>query len=190
VVKHRQLGQRIGTLLLAVLFLLTSVGFSVLVIWQINQDSKKSAEEEALQQALTQQQAAQAPTEEPQEGQLQGTKLQNFTPGADITTVRVEDVVVGTGVEVKPGDTITAHYTGALASDGTIFQSSLDTGQPFTSPLSGLIQGWQEGIPGMKEGGKRRLYIPAEKAYGATERTGIPANSDLVFDIELIKVGE
>ena len=85
---------------------------------------------------------------------------------------------------------MTVHYTGALTADGTIFQSSKDTGQPATFGLDQVIKGWTEGIPGMKEGGKRRLIIPAEMAYGAQERPGIPANSALVFDVELISVGQ
>jgi FKBP-type peptidyl-prolyl cis-trans isomerase len=96
------------------------------------------------------------------------------------------DLVPGNGAAVAPGGTVTAHYTGALAKDGTIFQSSKDTGQPFTAPLTGVIPGWQQGIPGMKAGGTRRLVIPANLAYGAQEQGNIPANSDLVFDIELI----
>jgi FKBP-type peptidyl-prolyl cis-trans isomerase len=82
------------------------------------------------------------------------------------------------------------HYTGALAKDGTIFQSSLDTGQPISFSLSGVIQGWQQGIPGMKEGGTRRLIIPASLAYGSQANGTIPANSDLVFDVQLIKIGQ
>ncbi len=94
-------------------------------------------------------------------------------------------MVPGTGPEVAKGGTVTAHYTGALAKDGTIFQSSKDSGKPFTAPLTGVIPGWQEGIPGMKVGGTRRLVIPASLAYGDKATGTIPANSDLVFDIEL-----
>ncbi len=120
---------------------------------------------------------------------LEGTQLANFTPEtSSVTEVKIIDLVVGTGEEVKAGATVTAHYTGALASTGVIFQSSKDTGNQFTSPLANLIVGWQEGIPGMKVGGTRRILIPAAKAYGAAERPGIPANSDLVFDIELSAV--
>jgi FKBP-type peptidyl-prolyl cis-trans isomerase len=73
-----------------------------------------------------------------------------------------------------------------LVATGVIFQSSKDTGQTFTAPLSNLIKGWQEGIPGMKPGGTRRLIIPAAQAYGSQAQSGIPADSDLVFDIELV----
>jgi peptidylprolyl isomerase len=118
---------------------------------------------------------------------LEGTLLANFTPTTErVTELKTEDLVVGTGAEVVAGGTVTAHYTGALVATGVIFQSSKDTGSPFTSPLANLIEGWQTGIPGMKVGGTRRLIIPAAQAYGSVERPGIPADSDLVFDIELI----
>ena len=87
---------------------------------------------------------------------------------------------------------VTAHYTGAVAATGIIFQSSLDSGQPIPFALDQVIKGWTDGVPGMKEGGKRRLIIPADQAYGATPPQGsnIPANAPLVFDIELVKIGE
>lgn len=120
---------------------------------------------------------------------LEGTKLTGFEPIASVTQLEITDTTPGTGDEVHEGDTITAHYTGALAADGTIFQSSHDRGQPITFPLHGVIKGWQDGVPGMKVGGTRRLLIPAEQAYGTSSPSpNIPANSDLVFDIELVKI--
>ncbi|MCW1907787.1 MAG: FKBP-type peptidyl-prolyl cis-trans isomerase [Candidatus Saccharibacteria bacterium] len=194
--------KRIIAISAAVLFLATSVGFSLMVIWQIKRDNDQNKQQQELQSALDQAQTENTNASEANEAtestnqtseettKLEGTKLSGFTPVASVTQLQITDTVAGTGAEVKAGDTITAHYTGALAKDGTIFQSSLDTGNPFTSPLANLIQGWQTGIPGMKEGGTRRLVIPAAQAYGSTERPGIPANSDLVFDIQLIKIGE
>lgn len=173
----KEYATRFGMGILALLFLVTSVGFSILVIWEVKQQNKQEAAQTAA--AVTQ-----------GENKLEGTLLQNFTPVAKVETLSSTDPVVGTGAEVKSGDTITAHYTGALASTGVIFQSSLDGGQPFTSALSGLIAGWQQGIPGMKVGGTRRLMIPSELAYGANAQGGIPANSDLVFDIQLISIGQ
>jgi len=120
---------------------------------------------------------------------LQGTKLADFTPVDKVDALQVTDIKVGDGEEVKPGATVTAHYTGALAKDGTIFQSSKDMGQPVEFSLSGVIPGWTEGVPGMKVGGTRRLLIPAAKAYGdQSPSEDIPANADLVFDIELTAV--
>jgi FKBP-type peptidyl-prolyl cis-trans isomerase len=121
---------------------------------------------------------------------LEGTKLADYNPLARVAVLEKIDVIEGTGEEVKPGATVTAHYTGALAADGTIFQSSHDMGQPVTFPLNGVIEGWREGVPGMRVGGTRRLLIPAAQAYGADSPSpNIPANSDLVFDIELVAVG-
>ena len=120
----------------------------------------------------------------------EGTKLQNFEPRADrVAELEIIDTVVGEGEEVLPKTTITAHYTGALVSDGTIFQSSHDFGEAITFDLSQVIAGWTEGVPGMKIGGSRRLVIPSEKAYGSRRASAsIPPNSDLVFDIELVAI--
>ncbi len=118
---------------------------------------------------------------------LEGTKLANFTPRDSVAELEIIDTVVGTGDEVPVGGTVTAHYTGALVADGTIFQSSHDFGDPVTFPLDRVIAGWTQGVPGMKVGGTRRLVIPAAMAYGAASpAANIPANSDLVFDIELV----
>ena len=120
---------------------------------------------------------------------LEGTKLANFTPQDSVVELQIVDVTEGTGDEVPQGATITAHYTGALVADGTIFQSSHDFGQAITFPLSGVIAGWTQGVPGMKVGGVRRLVIPAAMAYGpASPSPNIPPNSDLVFDIELVAI--
>lgn len=161
---------QIIALTLAVVFFLTSFGVSFFVVWELF--SKK---ETTLNQNTT---------------KLQGTKLADFEPAASVTELQVIDIEVGGGAEVKPGDIVTVDYTGALAADGTIFQSSLDTGQPVSFALDEVIKGWTEGIPGMKVGGKRRLVIPAEKGYGSQARQGIPANSDLVFDVTLHAIGQ
>lgn len=100
----------------------------------------------------------------------------------------IEELRFGDGAECPPGATVVCHYRGVLAVDGQQFDSSYDRGQPATFPLANVIKGWQEGIPGMKIGGKRRLIIPAELAYGATARPGIPANSMLEFEVELVEI--
>lgn len=169
------ISQRIFAASGAILFFFTSAALSIVVIITIVQDHKKSD--------------ANATTSQTQKGKLEGTKLANFTPVSSVPELKTEDLQVGTGKEVTSvNDTVTADYTGALAKTGVIFQSSLDTGQPFTTQLSGVIPGWQKGMIGMKEGGKRRLLIPAAQAYGDQAQQGIPANSDLVFDITLHKV--
>ena len=119
----------------------------------------------------------------------EGTKLHDFEPREEVKELEMIDVEVGTGEEVKSGATITAHYTGALVKNGIIFQSSLDFGNAITFGLDQVIRGWTLGVPGMKVGGTRRLIIPAEQAYGASSPSrNIPANSDLVFDIDLVAI--
>lgn len=123
---------------------------------------------------------------------LKGTPLEDFTPLGKKTKVaelEIIDITVGDGEEAPVGATITAHYTGALAADGTIFESSRDSGRPATFGLDQVIDGWTVGVPGMKVGGTRRLVIPSEMAYGHRRASAqIGPNSDLVFDIELIAV--
>jgi FKBP-type peptidyl-prolyl cis-trans isomerase len=122
-------------------------------------------------------------------GKIEGTKLPNFEPIDSVPELQIIDTVEGTGETVPEGATITAHYTGALCKNGTIFQSSYDFGKPITFPLSGVIAGWTQGVPGMKVGGTRRLVIPSQMAYGSVRAAAnIPPNSDLVFDIELVAI--
>jgi FKBP-type peptidyl-prolyl cis-trans isomerase len=119
----------------------------------------------------------------------EGTKLHDFEPRDGVSELEIIDLEVGTGEEVRPGATITAHYTGALVKNGVIFQSSFDFGKAITFGLDQVIKGWTTGVPGMKVGGTRRLIIPAEMAYGShSPAKNIPASSDLVFDIDLIAI--
>jgi len=101
------------------------------------------------------------------------------------------DIKVGTGATAKEGQSASVHYTGWL-TNGKKFDSSLDRGEPFTvEPLgtAPVIRGWNEGIIGMKVGGKRQLRIPPELAYGSRGYPGvIPANATLIFDVELLSV--
>ena len=100
--------------------------------------------------------------------------------------VKSWDVKVGEGEACPAGATVTIHYTGWTTS-GSQFDSSVGKGQPANFPLGNLIQGWQRGIPGMKPGGIRRLYIPYQLAYGEQGRPpSIPAKADLVFEVKLI----
>lgn len=103
--------------------------------------------------------------------------------------LKIEESEVGTGEEVKKGDTILIHYTGTL-SDGTKFDSSYDRGEPFETQIGvgAVIQGWDEGVVGMKTGGKRKLIIPPSLGYGDRQMGSIPANSTLIFDVELIEI--
>lgn len=119
----------------------------------------------------------------------EGTKLSKFDPIDRVDQLQIVDIEVGAGDEVQPGATITAHYTGALCKNGIIFQSSHDFGKPISFGLNQVIRGWTDGVPGMRVGGWRRLIIPANQAYGdRSPAPNIPANSDLVFDIELVDI--
>jgi FKBP-type peptidyl-prolyl cis-trans isomerase len=109
---------------------------------------------------------------------------------ADVTQLMTKDEVVGTGAEAKTGDTVTVQYVGML-TNGTIFDASANHGTTgFTFPLGAghVIKGWDEGVVGMKVGGKRELVIPASLGYGAQSVGSIPANSTLVFEVELTNV--
>ena len=171
---------RVIAMVIAIAFFATSFAVSFFVIWELYRDNKE---------AKNVNQTAQD-TNTPQGDKLEGTKMAGFDPVAEVPELQKIDLQVGTGDEVKPGDVVTVDYTGALAADGTIFQSSLDMGQTVSFGLNEVIKGWTDGIPGMKVGGKRRLIIPADQAYGAQERPGIPANSALVFDVTVHAVGQ
>lgn len=109
---------------------------------------------------------------------------------ASVTTLRIEDVKVGDGLEAAPGRRVSVHYTGTLM-EGTTFDSSHDRGEPITFTLGRgqVIPGWEEGLKGMRVGGIRRLTIPARMAYGATgSGDSIPPNAALKFEVELVDV--
>lgn len=100
-----------------------------------------------------------------------------------------EDLVVGSGDEAVSGKTVTVNYVGTF-TDGTKFDASADHGQPFSFTLGAgqVIQGWDQGVAGMKVGGKRKLTVPPELGYGPNDYGSIPGGSTLVFEIELLKV--
>lgn len=102
----------------------------------------------------------------------------------------IEDIEEGSGeVVVESGDDIVIHYKGTLA-DGTVFDSSYDRGEPFQTQIGvgQVIKGWDEGVLGMKPGGKRKLVIPPDMAYGEQGQGSIPPNSTLIFEVELIEI--
>jgi FKBP-type peptidyl-prolyl cis-trans isomerase len=121
-----------------------------------------------------------------------------FAQGKMVTTksgLKYIDTKVGTGEEAKSGMTVTVHYTGWLyvnGKRGSKFDSSVDSGRPYTFTLGahGVIAGWDEGVAGMKVGGKRELIIPPDLGYGARGAGGgvIPPNATLDFEVELLKV--
>ena len=107
-----------------------------------------------------------------------------------IAELKIEDITVGTGIEVKSGDTVVVNYKGTLL-DGTQFDSSYDRGQPFETKIGVgmVIKGWDVGLLGMKVGGKRKLTIPSDMAYGSQGAgSAIPPNSLLIFELELLTI--
>jgi FKBP-type peptidyl-prolyl cis-trans isomerase len=112
------------------------------------------------------------------------------TQSSMATDLKVEDLKVGNGAEASPGKTVTVHYTGWL-TDGKKFDSSLDRQSPFKFRLGAhqVIAGWDKGVAGMKVGGKRKLTIPPDMAYGPRGAGNvIPPNATLVFEVELLEV--
>ena len=112
-------------------------------------------------------------------------------PTTTPTGLTIEDVVVGDGTAATAGQQVKVHYTGWL-TNGTKFDSSKDRNDPFVCPLGAgrVIKGWDEGVQGMKVGGKRKLTIPPALGYGARGAGGvIPPNATLVFEVELLGVG-
>ena len=125
-----------------------------------------------------------------------GQSLISIFSGSDSNTsllqkqeVLVQDVVVGAGDVAVAGDRVTVHYTGRFV-DGTTFDSSVDRGEPFQFILGvgQVIKGWDDGIAGMKVGGKRILSVPPEFGYGANDYGPIPGGSTLIFEVELLKI--
>ena len=109
-------------------------------------------------------------------------------PTENPSGVKYVDEVVGTGATPGMTQTVTVHYTGKLASNGEVFDSSVNRGQPATFRMNGVIKGFSEGLSTMKEGGKRTVFIPASLGYGAAGNGPVPPNADLIFEIQLIKV--
>ena len=103
--------------------------------------------------------------------------------------LKIQDEKVGTGAAVKSGDTVVINYTGTL-TNGTKFDSSYDRGVPFTTQIGvgQVIKGWDEGVVGMKVGGKRKLTIPPSLGYGDQSTGNIPPNSTLIFEVELVGI--
>ncbi|MEI7682803.1 MAG: FKBP-type peptidyl-prolyl cis-trans isomerase [Candidatus Saccharibacteria bacterium] len=164
--------QRIAALIAALFFLIASLATSAAVIYTMIKQSKEGKT---------------PVTDTTSQAAKPADKLAGFTPISEpVANLQITDSKVGTGDEAKSTSTVSVLYTGALVKTGIIFESS--GSQPVSFPVSGVIKGWQDGVPGMKVGGVRRLVIPAVQAYGAQANAKIPANSDLVFDITLLSV--
>lgn len=176
--------QRIFAFVLALLFLLSTLSIAGIYLWDyLGEDDTTDVSLVEPEQSQSQQQ-----NETPQESQQVNelATLDNFNPPVEVSELRYEVIEEGSGAVVAEGATISFSYTGAFAKNGVIFDSSAE---PITYPLTNLIQGWQQGIPGMKVGETRRLFIPAELGYGPetegyeyTQR-GDSVLGDLVFDL-------
>ena len=108
--------------------------------------------------------------------------------GTPPTTLESKDIVVGTGAEVSSTSTITFHYTLMTWSNGALIESSWTGGSPATYPLVELILGWQQGIPGMKVGGRRLLVVPPDLGYGAQGSGPVGPNETLIFVMDIVSV--
>lgn len=112
----------------------------------------------------------------------------DFQEGPAPTELVIEDITIGTGSVANPGDTVNVHYVGVDFESGEQFDASWDRGEPIEFPLRGLIAGWQEGIPGMQVGGRRKLVIPPELAYGPAGGGHRLSGRTLIFVIDLLGV--
>lgn len=177
-------GQRIFIWVIAVVMVVGTLGaYFIIIIANQNQNDEIAKQQELFKQLQDQQQECQAV-----ETDRTFTKPESVTfDKSTVTQLRTEDVTPGEGEAVNsPTACVTVHYLGNV-SDGTVFDNSYDRGEPTAFRLDQVIKGWQEGFQGMKVGGKRVIYIPADKAYGeAGSPPKIGPNEPLVFVVELI----
>ena len=148
-------------------------------VMQAEQDSAAAADAENSEAALSQNMS------DYDAAYFSGNSGYQTTPSG----LKYVTVVPGTGVSPTATDMVTVHYTGRLL-DGTVFDSSVQRGEPITFSLQQVIKGWTEGLQLMKTGGKTVFYIPSDLAYGPTGTPGGPIgpNADLIFEVELIQV--
>lgn len=129
------------------------------------------------------------------DGPMDATGMSTSAPSASAAEwkdigggLKIWDVKVGDGEEAVVSDTPIMHYIGWRAADGGEFDSSVNKGVPLDMPLSQLIAGWKQGVPGMKPGGIRRLYVPSALGYGPNGQGKIPPNADLLFEMKLLRI--
>jgi FKBP-type peptidyl-prolyl cis-trans isomerase FkpA len=182
-----KLPQRIFAMTFAVLFFATASAFAIFVIIDAVQSNKNAASDKALQEVdPTDVASCQNSSEQPT---LPVPKPYNVS--AAVQSLQVTDITAGTGAAAKTGDCLVMKYYGTLAKDGKVFDENYTakTGFAFLLGQGQVIEGWDKGLVGMKAGGVRRLVIPAAQAYGSSSPSeDIPANSDLVFEVKLLKI--
>lgn len=163
--------------LIAVAVVLVLVGIGYYLVNRTNNTEPTTQEVQVTQQD--------SPTVTSTEEVTQSKNVQTLEGG-----LKIEDLKIGTGEEVKSGDMVSMHYKGTL-EDGTEFDSSYKRGQPFQTKIGvgQVIQGWDKGVPGMKVEGKRKFIIPPALGYGASGIPGaIPPNATLIFEVELVGI--
>lgn len=171
---------------MAVLFGFSAIAFSAFVIYDISQSRKTQQQDQATADAQSQQAQCTDTAERPPIA-----TPEVFRPEGRVSELQVTDLEPGDGPEAKSGDCLIVKYYGTLASDGSMFDENFTTPSAFALALGqGLvIQGWDQGLVGMKANGTRRLVIPAALAYGsASPSEKIPADSDLVFVVKLLEI--
>ena len=167
---------------MTLLFVVTGLGVGLYAFWV---NTHPSAQSDVIKCAK----GAKEPNQQPLNGKVKGAKLADFKPPQKVPYLTCTDYKAGTGATISSTSaTVSVQYVGALASNGVIFDDSFDGGQPLSIQLSQVIQGWSNGLQGMKVGGMRRLFIPSQYGYGPQGQNGIPANADLVFDVKLLSV--
>ncbi len=166
----------------AALFLITSSAVTIAVIISLTSSSSSNTPTTATTTGST------TKPKTSQKLPSVGSKLPGYTPDTKpVTKLEIQNIQIGKGAVVKPGATVTADYIGAIASTGIVFGESATSGGPQTFSLKNVIQGWQLGIPGMRVGGTRALLIPAALGYGSQGNNGIPPNSNLFFEVTIVK---
>ena len=161
---------------------LSTVALSAaVIIQQIITDRQNAKNDAAAQSSLA---CVDNNTEQPL------TVPAKYTVSTPVTALQVADLTTGTGAAAKAGDCLIVKYYGTLATDGTVFDENYDktTAFPFKLGQGNVIQGWDQGLVGMKQGGERRLTIPSKLAYGSQSSGVIPANADLVFYVKLLRI--
>jgi hypothetical protein len=184
--KRGSILRRTGWLLLTILFIVTGLGVGVVAFWQATHQPKNNTSQ------TTPPPAANNSCVGGTEANVEKLPLPDvYKPTGAVTQLQTTDLQAGTGQTAKVGDCLVMKYYGTLASNGQKFDENYDTDNGFRFKLGQgqVIQGWDQGLVGMKVGGTRRLIIPAALAYGAqSPSAAIPANSDLVFMVKLEKI--
>jgi len=178
---------RIFALTLAIVFFVTAFGFSFWVIWQMAHGSGSPSNTTAATTPTTPQKSCSVASI------ADSTTLPAptiYKPTEPVQSLQTTDLTVGSGAAVKDGDCLVVKYYGTLAKDGTVFDENFDKPTALTFPLGGgqVIKGWDQGLVGVKVGGTRRLVIPATLGYGSQASGSIPANSDLVFVVQVLRL--